>query len=144
MTIINETLRPHSFALATLEVKDIKRNVSIIKFSSSYDLTARVTDPNNTSVKLSHLSHPVSHFAFKPEIAGKYTIHIINNSSKDGYLNAIFGYVPMTIENDQIDVNLLNGIFVGSSLVVSGIIMLIIGIIFVILGRSTRRQPVTS
>jgi hypothetical protein len=50
----------------------------------------------------------------------------------------------MTIENDQIDVNLLNGIFVGSSLVVSGIIMLIIGIIFVILGRSTRRQPVTS
>ena len=142
-SIINETLKPHSFVLTTLEVKDIERIVKIIFYYLPSDrINYFVTDPNDMVVKVSYVSHPPSHFEFKPEIAGKYTLHIKNNSSKDVNLNGTFGYVPMTIKNNQTDVNLLNGILVGSSLVVSGMITLMIGIIFVILGKFSRRKPV--
>jgi len=109
----------------------------VINYSSS-PVILYVTDPNNRTVHLS--KNQSDFFTFKPEIAGKFTLYIVNNRLNPVTLNGIFGYVPMTITNN---VNLLNGIFVGSSIVVSGIITLIIGIIFLILNRSRQRRPLT-
>jgi len=76
---------------------------------------------------------------FKPDVQGEYTLTITNLGSSTVKVGGIFGYLPIIVNNNQVNQQSLSGIIAGVILFIIGIITLLVGAIITILERRKKR-----
>lgn len=81
---------------------------------------------------------------FKPDVQGRYTLIITNLGPLPVKVGGIFGYIPIIGNDNQINLEPLNGIIAGVILFIIGIITLIVGVIIAVLDRRRRKRTLIS
>jgi hypothetical protein len=81
---------------------------------------------------------------FKPDVQGRYTLIITNLGPLPVKVGGIFGYIPIIGNDNQLNLEPLNGIIAGAILFIIGIITLIVGAIIAILDRRRRKRTLIS
>jgi len=81
---------------------------------------------------------------FKPDVQGRYTLIITNLGPLPVKVGGIFGYIPIIGNDNQLNLEPLNGIIAGVILFIIGIITLIVGIIIAVLDRRRRKRTLIS
>src|ERR671911_2082860 len=146
--IIGQTLvRPSESINATLQVNDISRPISVaIHFEpqSATNVTLRET-VRDLSGRVVNTNEFLKDFftTFKVNTVGKFTLTVSNQGSISINIDGIFGYLPFVGQNNQVNLNPLNGIIMGVILFIVGIITIIVGIVITIIDRrrENRRPP---
>jgi hypothetical protein len=148
-TIIKSAIiSPFNTITKVFEVSNLDRNVSLYlhrEIEAHQSLEFFITDPNGNSVSIYEV--PMLYF-FKPNLTGNYTLFIINTGSTSIIVDGVFGYIPLfnfdnydDLEFDDKYVVLYQGIRAGSILITIGIIVVMVGIIYLILNRSGKVTP---
>jgi hypothetical protein len=144
--ISQAVVRPSESVNATLQVNDISRPISLaldFEPESATDVTLRETviDPDGRIVNTNQFSKEFF-TTFKVNSVGEFTLTILNQGTNPVNVDGLFGYIPFVGQNNQVNLNPLNGIIIGIILFVVGIIALIVGIIFIIMDkRRENRRP---
>jgi hypothetical protein len=81
---------------------------------------------------------------FKPDVQGQYTLIITNMGPLPVKVGGIFGYIPIIGNDNQLNLEPLNGIIAGVILFIIGIITLIVGVIIAVLDRRRRKRTLIS
>jgi hypothetical protein len=81
---------------------------------------------------------------FKPDVQGQYTLIITNLGPLPVKVGGIFGYIPIIGNDNQLNLEPLNGIIAGVILFIIGIITLIVGAIIAVLDRRRRKRTLIS
>jgi hypothetical protein len=81
---------------------------------------------------------------FKPDVQGRYTLIITNLGPLPVKVGGIFGYIPIIGNDNQLNLEPLNGIIAGVILFIIGIITLIVGVIIAVLDRRRRKRTLIS
>jgi hypothetical protein len=132
----NSTIQPGQSINISRETVEAGRNFSLVVSSEPLDgmLGEETTDPEGIIVSSNKFSERLF-TTFKPEINGKYTSKITNLGTKPIIINAVVGQLPIIDENDQAQLDILNGILAGIFAVIIGIMVLIAGGIILIKDR---------
>jgi hypothetical protein len=134
--VSNSTILPNQSINISRDTVEVGRNFSVIVASEPSDVMLRAETNNPEGIIVSSNKFSERLFAtFKPEISGKYTAKITNLGTKPVTINAAVGQLPIIGENDQAQLDLLNGILAGIFGVIIGIIVLIAGGIILIIDR---------
>jgi hypothetical protein len=143
--VSNSTIQPSQYIIISRETVEAGRNFSLVISSEPSDviLRAETTDPKGIIVSSNKFSERLL-TTFKPEISGKYISKISNLGTKPvTVVNAVVGQLPVTDENDQAQLDLLNGILGGSIIAVAiAIIVLIVGGIILIVDRRKSKTTI--
>jgi hypothetical protein len=112
-------------------------------------LRETVTDPSGKVVSTNEFSGSFI-TSFKPDIAGDYTVTIINLGTNPVSASGTFGYLPFVISNNyNPDINMMIGgepgqglgmIIVGSTMAVGGVVTLIVGGIITVMDTRYRHD----
>jgi hypothetical protein len=81
---------------------------------------------------------------FKPDVQGRYTLIITNLGPLPVKVGGMFGYIPIIGNDNQLNLEPLNGIIAGVILFIIGIITLIVGAIIAVLDRRRRKRTLIS
>jgi len=81
---------------------------------------------------------------FKPDVQAQYTLIITNLGPLPVKVGGIFGYIPIIGNDNQLNLEPLNGIIAGVILFIIGIITLIVGVIIAVLDRRRRKRTLIS
>jgi hypothetical protein len=81
---------------------------------------------------------------FKPDVQGRYTLIITNLGPLPVKVGGMFGYIPIIGNDNQLNLEPLNGIIAGVILFIIGIITLIAGAILAVLDRRRRKRTLIS
>jgi hypothetical protein len=81
---------------------------------------------------------------FKPDVQGRYTLIITNLGPLPVEVGGMFGYIPIIGNDNQLNLEPLNGIIAGVILFIIGIITLIVGVIIAVLDRRRRKRTLIS
>ena len=113
-------------------------------------LRETVTDPSGTVVNTNEFSGSFIS-SFKPDVAGDYTVTIINLGTNPVSASGTFGYLPFVISNSynpDINTMMIGGepgqglgmIIVGSIMAVAGVVTLIVGGIITVMDTRYRHD----
>ena len=132
----NSTIQPGQSINISRETVEAGRNLSLVVSSEPSDGMLRAETNNPEGIIVSNNKFREQLFTtFKPEINGKYTSKITNLGTTPVTINAVVGQLPIINENDQAQLDLLNGVLAGIFAVIIGIIVLIAGGIILIKDR---------
>jgi hypothetical protein len=106
---------------------------------SSNDNFNNNNNNNNNSNENEHLFT-----TFKPDVQGRYTLIITNLGPLPVKVGGMFGYIPIIGNDNQLNLEPLNGIIAGVILFIIGIITLIVGVIIAVLDRRRRKRTLIS
>ncbi|MGA9934889.1 MAG: hypothetical protein WBP83_07170 [Nitrososphaeraceae archaeon] len=78
--------------------------------------------------------------SFRPQTDGIYTLTLSNLGTDQVKVQGIFGYLPITEDDGQVNLAPFTGVLAGAALFIIGIITLIAGTIFTILDRRREKN----
>lgn len=78
--------------------------------------------------------------SFQPQTDGIYTLTLSNRGTDQVKVQGIFGYLPITEDDGQVNLAPFTGVLAGATLFIIGIITLIVGTIFTILDRRKEKN----
>jgi hypothetical protein len=139
---VNQTIGPSQSVQILGHGTNIQSNFSLIISSEPSDvvLRAQIKDPKGKTISINEFKD-LFFSSFKPESAGDYTTIISNMGAKPATVEAILSQIPIFVENDENQLNLLKGILVGIILGIIGMLFLVGGgAILIIDKRKSRRQ----
>lgn len=146
------SINPSESINHTLEISDTERPVSLALHieSESLDETPPepsveqiVIGPDGTTVNENQIGRNGQSdllTSFKPETDGIYTLTLANQGFDQVKVQGIFGYLPITGNDGQVDPAPFTGVLAGATTFIIGIMTLIAGVIFTILDRRRDRN----
>jgi hypothetical protein len=141
------SINPSESINHTLEITDTERSVSLALHieSESLDETPAepsveqiVIDPDGMTVDENQIGRDGQIdllTSFQPEMVGIYTLTLTNQGSDQVKVQGIFGYLPITGDDGEVDLAPFTGVLAGATTFIIGIITLVAGTIFTILDR---------
>jgi hypothetical protein len=141
------SINPSESINHTLEITDTERSVSLALHieSESLDETPSepsveqiVIDPDGMTVDENQIGRDGQIdllTSFQPDTDGIYTLTLTNQGSDQVKVQGIFGYLPISGDNGQVDLAPFTGVLAGATTFIIGIITLVAGTIFTILDR---------
>lgn len=140
-TILNGvSIYPSGSANAITQVNDLSRPLSLV-ISLDHNvgqanpiLRETVTNPNGDIISTKDFTNQLFTI-IKPDVMGKYTLSINNLGGSLVSIGILFGNLPFVGQNNQLNVNFFAGLVTGGVLTISGIIVLIAGLVVVIVDR---------
>jgi hypothetical protein len=160
----NVEIKPSESVNHTLEIDSIDRPVSValqvwpvldsnIDSSSSPSSSQRstveqlVVNPDGVVVNKNQLSENAQRellTSFRPDTEGLYTLTLSNLGTETITVGGLFGFLPISDANGQIDLNAVMGVAAGSIVAIIGVITLIAGTIIAVFdwrrGRKSTRS----
>jgi hypothetical protein len=102
--------------------------------SSKLPLKEEITGPTGQVVHMKYFSEDF-HYAFNPNITGKYVVDIFNLSAKPVKISMFFGHLLQLVDvnNTVIDYRMFQEIILGTFIIFIGIEFIVIGIILRVL-----------
>jgi hypothetical protein len=141
---INRTVWPNQSVQISGHGTNIQSNFSLIISSEPSDviLRAQIKDPKGKTILFNEFKDQFFG-TFKPESAGDYPTLISNRGAKPATVEALLSQIPVFVENDENQLNVLKGVLVGMILAIIGIFLLTGGGVILIVDkrRSKRQHP---
>ena len=146
---VNHTLeidtidRPVSVALHM--ESDVDGNIDTSNQSPSQRPTVEqlVISPDGLVINKNQLSENTQSdllTTFKPETEGIYTLTLSNMGTERVTVEGLFGYLPISIEDGQVNLDAVMGVAAGAIIFIIGAITLVAGTIIAILDRKKGRN----
>ena len=133
---ISDTERPVSLALhIELELNDETPSEPLVE--------QMVINPNGFKVNENQIGRNGQSdlfTSFQPQTDGIYTLTLSNRGTDQVKVQGIFGYLPITGDDGQVNLAPFTGVLAGATLFIIGIITLIAGTIFTILDRRKEKN----
>jgi len=155
----NVEIEPSESVNHTLEIDTIDRPVSVVLHmesgvDSNIDTSNQspsqrptveqlVVSPDGLVINKNQLSeHTQSDLltTFKPETEGIYTLTLSNLGTERVAVEGLFGFLPISVENGQVNLDAVMGVAAGAIIFIIGAIILIAGTIIAILDRKRSRN----
>lgn len=141
------SINPSESINHTLEITETERSVSLALHieSESLDETPSepsveqiVIDPDGMTVDENQIGRDEQIdllTSFQPETAGIYTLTLTNQGRDQVKVQGIFGYLPITGDDGEVDLAPFTGVLAGATTFIIGIVTLVAGTIFTIIDR---------
>lgn len=141
------SINPSESINHTLEITETERSVSLALHieSESLDETPSepsveqiVIDPDGMTVDENQIGRDGQIdllTSFQPETAGIYTLTLTNQGRDQVKVQGIFGYLPITGDDGEVDLAPFTGVLAGATTFIIGIVTLVAGTIFTIIDR---------
>lgn len=141
------SINPSESINHTLEITETERSVSLALHieSESPDETPSepsveqiVIDPDGMTVDENQIGRDGQIdllTSFQPETAGIYTLTLTNQGRDQVKVQGIFGYLPITEDDGEVDLAPFTGVLAGATTFIIGIVTLVAGTIFTIIDR---------
>lgn len=160
----NVEIEPSESVNHTLEINSIERPISValqvwpvpdgdIGSSSSLSSSQRpaveqlVVSPDGVVVNKNQLSEDVQRellTSFMPDTEGLYTLTLSNLGTETVTVGGLFGFLPISDANGQIDLNAVMGVAAGSIIAIIGVMTLIAGTIITVFDWRRGKTPTRS
>lgn len=140
----------------TIEISDTERPVSLVlhieselnddtNFQTSSEplVEQMVINPNGFKVNQNQIGRNGQSdlfTSFRPQTDGIYTLTLSNRGTDQVKVQGIFGYLPITEDDGQVNLAPFTGVLAGATLFIIGIITLIVGTVFTILDRRREKN----
>ncbi|MGB7882621.1 MAG: hypothetical protein WBL44_07835 [Nitrososphaeraceae archaeon] len=140
----------------TIEISDTERPVSLVLHIESelnddtnFETPSEplveqiVINPNGFKVNQNQIGRNGQSdlfTSFRPQTDGIYTLTLSNLGTDQVKVQGIFGYLPITEDDGQVNLAPFTGVLAGAALFIIGIITLIAGTIFTILDRRREKN----
>lgn len=150
----NIEIGPSESVNQTLEVEGVERPVSVALHMESEanpnlgtggtaTLEQLVISPDGVVVNKNQLSDNTQSdllTTFKPETEGLYTLTLSNLGTDSIRVGGFFGFLPISGEDGQVNLNAITGIAAGVVIFIIGAITLVAGTVVTILDRRRSRN----
>jgi hypothetical protein len=150
------SIDPSSSVNRTLHITNTEQPISIaLQFESDAPRTQtqqastimiaeQVTNPRGFIVNKNQINSGQNDdglfSTFDSDIEGEYTLTVSNLGSERVKVVGTFGYLPIIANNNQVNLQLLNGVIAGGILFITGIITLVVGAVIAILDRKRNKR----
>jgi hypothetical protein len=138
----------------TLEVESVKRPVSValhmesdanpnLGTSGQPTLEQLVVNPDGEVVNKNQLSENTQSdllTTFMPDTEGLYTLTLSNLGTESVRVGGFFGFLPISGEDGQVNMNAITGVAAGVIIFIIGAITLVAGTVVTILDRRRSRN----
>jgi hypothetical protein len=150
------SIDPSSSVNRTLHITNTEQPISIaLQFesevlrtqtqqASTIMIAEQVTNPRGFIVNKNQINSDQKNdglfTTFDPDVEGEYTLTVSNLGSEPVKVVGTFGYLPIIANNNQVNLQLLNGVIAGGILFITGIITLVVGAVIAILDRKRNKR----
>jgi hypothetical protein len=151
----NVEIKPSESVNHTLEIDSIDRPVSVAlqvwpALDSNFESSSRptveqlVVNPDGVVVNKNQLSEDAQRellTSFRPDTEGLYTLTLSNLGTETVTVGGLFGFLPISHANGQIELNAVMGVAAGSIIAIIGIMTLIAGTIIAVFDWRRGKKP---
>jgi hypothetical protein len=140
--LTNEPIDGGSTKTLTVDVGDTSRQLSAVISTTDSNVPLRAVLKGPDASVISDTSFRSNTLlGAKPTSPGLYALLITNQGDTAATINVVFGYLPGVGQNNQVNGQLFAVPIVGGLMVVTGFIVIIIGIVIALVDRRPKSIP---